>query len=317
MTESPNITVLLPVYNGERHVSAAIDSVLAQSECNFELLIGNDGSTDGTRKILAKYNDPRMRVLHAETNRGQFGNLNWLLGHIRTPLIKFLCHDDTMDPDCVAEHVKFFADHPDALMSMCQAEMFDEGGNVLGRWPSDGRPIVYSRTSALQLFLYHGCAPGNLSAVCVKRDAFALVGGFDETFEIAADYEMWVRICSHAEGSLGDLQKCLFRERHHSGRVSFAGGAGVSFVRENRRIRQMLLPLLPASVRSYAGWYVYLRPNVLDTHHFVACLRHGRFREARELGRIMGSDLLLGVPLWLLTANNHLYRPQPIYATEN
>jgi glycosyltransferase involved in cell wall biosynthesis len=309
----------LPVYNGERHLSAAIDSVLAQTEGHFELLIGNDGSTDGTRAILDRYeqyNDLRVRIVHAEKNRGQFGNLNWLLGQVRTPLVKFLCHDDILAPECVAEHLRFFENHPEAMMSMCQAEMFDDEGHILGRWPSGGQPVVYERATALQLFLYHGCAPGNLSAVCVKREAFELVGGFDETFEIAADYEMWVRICAHPKGSIGDLQKCVFRERHHGGRVSFAGGAGVSFVRENRRIRQILLPLLPASVRAHAKRYVYLRPNVLDTHHFFACLRHGRLQEALELIRIMGSDLMVGVPLWLLTVNNHLYRPQPVFANE-
>ncbi len=315
MPDAPKITVLLPVYNGEQHIAAAIESALAQTEPDFELLIGNDGSKDRTREVIARYSDPRIRAVHAERNRGQFGNLNWLLRQVRTPLIKFLCHDDVLMPRCLAAHVEFFDQHPDAAMSMCQAEMFDDTGAILGRWPTGGDPLVYDRTTALQLFLYHGCAPGNLTAVCVRRDAILDAGGFDETFTIAADYEMWVRLCSRG-GGLGDLQQCLIRERHHGGRVSFAAGAGVAFVRENRRIREMLFPLVPKAIRSHATRYVYLRPNVLDTHHFMSCVRHGRFREALDLGRIMGSDLLVGLPLWLLTVNNHVYRPKPVFVSE-
>ena len=75
----------------------------------------------------------------------------------------------------------------------------------------------------------------------------------------------------------------------------------------------MLLPLVPEEVRTHARRYVYLRQNVLDTHHFMTCLHHGRLKEAWELCGIMGADLLAGFPPWLLTVNNHLYRPKPLF----
>ena len=312
MSRAPSITILLPVYNGAKHIAAAIESALAQSDQDFELLVGNDGSTDETRDIVLRFTDPRIRFIDSTMNRGQFGNLNHLLGHVRTDLIKFLCHDDILMPECVAAHRHFFAIHENAVVSMCQAEMFNESG-VLGYWPIVSTPFVYESRQALQLFLYHGCAPGNLTAVCVRREALSRIDGFDVSYSIAGDYDAWVRACE-AGGGLGDLQQCLIRERHHDGRVSFASGAGVCFVRENRRIRARLLPLMPLSIRRNAARFVYLRPNVLDTNQFLSYLRHGHPKHALELLRVMGSDLPLGLLLWLLTLNNRLYRPKPRYA---
>jgi glycosyltransferase involved in cell wall biosynthesis len=285
--------------------------VFAQTEADFELIVGDDGSTDRTKEILKRFTDPRMKVFRAEKNLGQFGNLNRLLPLARSALVKFLCHDDTLTSECLAEHVAFFATHRDALLSMCQATMVDESGAVLGQWPTGGQPVVYSRIIGLQLFLYHGCVPGNLSTVCVRRTAFEQAGGFDESYRVAGDYDMWVRLSLW--GCLGDLQKPLVCERHHSQRLSWSSGAGVSVIRENRRIRRMLLPLVPEEVRTYARRYVYLRQNVLDTHHFMTCLHQGRLKEAWELCGIMGTDLLAGFPPWLLTVNNHLYRPKPLF----
>jgi glycosyltransferase involved in cell wall biosynthesis len=310
-SDPPKISVILPVYNGERFLREALESVFAQTETSFELIVGDDGSTDRTPDILAEFADPRMRVLLFEANLGLFHNLNRILREARGPLIHFLCQDDVLTAECLAEDVRFFAAHPDATMSMCQATMVDEKGGVLGQWPTGGEPVVYERIIGLQLFLYHGCVPGNLSTVCVRRSAFDHVGGFDESFMVAGDYEMWVRLCSL--GRLANLQKPLVKERHHSRRLSWSPGSGVRFVRENRRVRSILMPLLPRQMRPYAKRYVYLRQNVLDTHHFMTCLRHGRLREARELMEIMGADLFVGVPTWLLTVNNHFYRPKPLY----
>ncbi len=309
---APRITILLPVYNGERHIGEAIESALAQTEREFELLIGDDGSTDGTLGVVARYRDPRIRLVQAPRNRGQFPNINALLPHVRTPLLKFLCHDDVLEPGCISAHLRFFDEHPDAVMSQSQAIMFeDPGGRVLGAWPIEGPPLVYDRTTALQLLLFHGCVPGNLSSVCARTEALRRAGGFDETFEIAGDYEMWVRLIDRSGGGLGDLQQQLFRERHHGGRVSFSARAGVKFTRENRRIRSRLLSLMPDENRAFASRYLYFRQNVLDAHHFVVCVLHGRIKEAAAMAAVMGVDLLLALPIWALTANNHLYRPAP------
>jgi glycosyltransferase involved in cell wall biosynthesis len=96
MGDQPKISVILPVYNGENYLRDALESVFAQTETNFELIVGDDGSTDRTPDILAEFGDPRMRVFRAEKNRGQFGNPNWLLPQARSALIKFVCHDDIL-----------------------------------------------------------------------------------------------------------------------------------------------------------------------------------------------------------------------------
>lgn len=305
------ISVLLPVYNGERYLREAVESVLAQTEPGFELLVGDDQSKDLSHKILAEFSDSRMKVFLFDQNAGLFGNLNRLLRQARGALIHFLCQDDILVPSCLTHDIAFFEAHPDVVMSICQATVIDEQGSVLGQWKTGGDPILYDPIAAHQLLLYYGCVAGNLSTVCVRRACIDSEGGFDESFRLAGDYDMWVRLCSR--GSLADVQKPLVRMREHGDRLSSSRGAGATFVRETRLIRRNLLPLLPERRRSYARRYVYLRQNVLDTHHFMTCLRFGNLREAWELFDIMGADLLAGLPLWLLTVNNHLYRPKPVF----
>lgn len=282
----PQISVLPPVFNGQSYVREAIESVLSQSGADFELLAGDDGSTDRSREILSAIKDPRVRVFLFEKNGGLFGNLNRLLGKARGALVHFLCQDDCLNPGCLSEEVEFFNKHSSTVMSICQVVAVNNQGEVVGQWQTGGEPVVYERSIGLQLFLYHGCVAGNLSTVCVRREYIDALGGFNEAFRLSGDYEMWVRLC--VEGRLADLQKPLIRMREHRARLSLSPGAGVVFVRENREIRRRLLPLLPESVRSYARRYVYLRQNVLDTHHMVTCLRRGKVREVRDLLRCDG-----------------------------
>ncbi len=70
MTEAPKVTVVIPVYNREKYVGEAIDSILAQTFTHFELLVIDDGSTDRTQEIVQFYSDPRIRLVGNETNEG-------------------------------------------------------------------------------------------------------------------------------------------------------------------------------------------------------------------------------------------------------
>lgn len=289
-----------------------MESVLSQSGPQFELIVGDDASNDGSQEILHTIKDPRVRLFMYDRNAGLFGNLNRLLNQARGELVRFLCQDDSLEPGCLAEEAAFFARTPAAVMSICQATVVDDEGKALGVWQTGGEPVLYEQAIGLELFLYHGCVAGNLSTVCARRDYLLGLGGFNETFRVSGDYEMWVRLCG--KGRLADLQKPLVRLTDHSERLSRSRGAGVQFVRENREIRRRLLPQLPEKLRPYARRYVYLRQNVLDAQELVTCLRLGRIKEARELAGILGPrDLLFGLSLWLLTLNNHLYRPKPVY----
>jgi hypothetical protein len=121
---------------------------------------------------------------------------------------------------------------------------------------------------------------------------------------------MWVRIC--AQAPMANVERPLIEVNDHPNRLSRSHRAGVIFVDENRRIRKRLLNLFPAQLRPYARRYVLIRHNVLDTHELITSLVHRRFRDARDLIRVLGvRDLLAGIIAWLLTVDNRLYCPKP------
>jgi glycosyltransferase involved in cell wall biosynthesis len=307
----PKISVILPVYNGQAWVGSCIRSALSQTLRDFELVVGDDGSTDGSRSIIAGFDyDSRLRLFPFDRNVGLFGNLNRLLENARAPIVRFLCQDDLLEPQCLAEDVAYFESQPDVVMSMCSVRVIDAEDRVLDEW--DTISAVISPSLCLQHLFFYGCVAGNLSTVSAQRAAIERAGLFDDSFQLAGDYEMWVRL-----GQLGNVayrREKLIRIREHTGRLSKSAHSGVQFVDENRRIRSHILTLLPEQIQKDAVGYAYWRQNVLDTHHFLRCLTAGRFGDCSSLLRIMGfRDLAAGFALWFLTMNNHLYRPTPVF----
>jgi glycosyltransferase involved in cell wall biosynthesis len=308
---APKVSVVLPVYNGEAWLDACIRSVLKQSETGFELLIGDDRSFDKSREIIGSFeSDSRVRTFFFERNAGLFGNLNRLLDNARSPLVRFLCQDDILEPNCLADDVAYFENRPDVVMSICSVSIIDINNKVVNKW--DASPIVVTKDVCLQLLLYHGCIAGNLSTVTARLAAINRVGQFDRSFRLAGDYEMWVRLCQ--VGHVAGRHERLVNLREHEARLSKAPGGGPLFIDENRRIRAKILQLLPDVIQHRATRYTYWRQNVLDAHHFVRCLIAGRAAECSALIKIIGfRDLAAGLLLWAITVNNHLYRPRPIF----
>ena len=88
------ISIVMPTYNGMRYLRQAVESVLQQDCADWELIISDDGSEDGTREYLATIEDPRIRVHLQEKNLGIFGNLNFLFHHVSYGVTQILCQDD-------------------------------------------------------------------------------------------------------------------------------------------------------------------------------------------------------------------------------
>jgi hypothetical protein len=309
----PEISVILPVYNGERYLPECIASVLAQTHRSFELLIGDDGSVDESRAIVESFDDIRIRRFFGNANGGLFPNLNRLLVEARAPLVRFLCQDDSLRSSCLKREIEFFGRHPEVEMSYCKAQMMDVDGKDTELWELHDLPDVVSSDLSMQLFFYRGCIPGNLSTVCVRQTSLQRVGLFDESYRVAGDYEMWVRICGGA--NLGVIHEHLVRLRSHEGQLSNARSSGVEFITECRRIRSKILPMLPAPVKSRSATYTAFRQNVLEIHYSLCCLAQGRFHDFRRAFAAMGAaDFMTGMVCWFLTANNHLYKPEPKFS---
>jgi glycosyltransferase involved in cell wall biosynthesis len=134
---SPTISVCLPVYNGERHVRAALDSVLRQTFADLEIVISDNASTDATPEICRKAvaNDERVRYFPAEVNRGLAWNFNQAFRRSRGRYIVWLCHDDLMLPEYLERCVKALESDSNSLLCYAQASHIDDAGEVTG--PAD------------------------------------------------------------------------------------------------------------------------------------------------------------------------------------
>lgn len=308
----PQVSVIVPVYNGERYLEACISSVLGQSMAEFELLILDDCSSDASVQVIQSFVDSRIQTSYQKENVGLFANLNHGIRKARAPLVYFLGQDDLLEAGCLESQVEFFSVHPDAGMAFCKHITIDSGGMELERGILGDLPELIESRLALQLFCYLGCLPGNISTVCVRRTCFREVGLFKEGFRVAGDYEMWLRICQR--WPLGVLHKHLVRLRCHDNQLSRAPGSETAYILESRMIQATLRGMLPHEIQAYAKFYFMLRQNVHHSHLAIRRALEGRLREVAEIVSVMGPrDLGVGVLFWLVTANNHLFQPCPRY----
>ena len=210
----PRITVLMPVYNGMPYIPEAVDSVLSQSETDWELIISDNGSMDGTRDYLRTLTDPRIRVHYHDTNLGIFGNLNFLLKQSRTDIAKILCADDVLLPDALTRIAAFMEERPWCAVSRCWAHgdnrRFGPNGrdHLIGALPKR----IYPQASNL-LFAAFGNIVGNLSKAACRPKLVLDAAGFDQRFPYVGDYEGWMRVAAQHGIALHDEE--LIRERRH------------------------------------------------------------------------------------------------------
>lgn len=180
-----SVSVVLPVFNRSQWVCEAVDSVLAQTMRDFELIVVDDGSTDATPDALRHYGD-RFRLLHQQ-NRGVSAARNRGVRHGRGKWIAFLDSDDVWLPEKLAAQAAFLQSRPAARI--CQTEEIWIRNNVRvnpGRRHRKPSGDIFTASLALCLV--------SPSAVMMEKSLFMETGGFDESLPAAEDYDLWLRI---------------------------------------------------------------------------------------------------------------------------
>jgi glycosyltransferase involved in cell wall biosynthesis len=189
---NPAITVLMSVHNGLPYLKEAVDSILGQSFRDFEFLILDDASTDGSRVYLDAIADPRVRIIHLEQNIGLTAALNVGLREAKGEFIARQDADDTSRLDRLALQHAFLRDHPECVVVGAQARLIDGNGRSMGKkkFPREHPAIVFA-----QLFdnaLAH-------SVATFRRAEVVEAGGYDETWTASQDYELWSRLSTRGE----------------------------------------------------------------------------------------------------------------------
>jgi glycosyltransferase involved in cell wall biosynthesis len=305
----PAITVVLSVHNGVPYLSECVNSVLQQDFPDFELIIGDDGSTDESREVVTRFADPRIRHISYRRQKGLFPTLNRLLDTVRSPIVQFLCHDDILEPHCLSAVTGFFAEHASVGWAFCKYTLVDAAGHSMRRGVLHDMPDVLDGRLCTQLFLYYGCISGNLSSVSARTEHLRRHAGFDDSFSVSGDYDTWTRLC--ADAPAGVIHDHLVRVRSHAGQMTRAADSDAKSVGEERRILRRLVDAMPPASQRYARFYILSRWDVLHVNRALHLLAVGKIKQALHIQRAMGAGHFgVGILLWLLTANNRLYRPE-------
>lgn len=207
----PAISVLMPVYNGEAFLKEAVDSVLQQDFENFELIVINDGSTDGTARILSAYTDERIRVIHAP-KQGIAAALNLGLSEARAELIARFDADDICEADRLSFQWRFMQQHPEVVAMSGAAEYIDESGQALfehqPQWLDD---------ASIKSGLLQSC-PFIHAASCFRKPAVLAVGGYPLHAHSFEDHLLWIRLVR--QGAYYNVRKKLIRVRLNPGSIT-------------------------------------------------------------------------------------------------
>ena len=207
------ILLVIPAYNRERFVGAAIKSVLAQTRRDFELIVWDDGSTDGTLAAAreAAGDDPRVRVVAGE-HHGVARTLNDAIRSSAGAYIGWVDSDDLLAPTALAETAAVLDASPAVGMVYTSYLVMDEAGTVRG--PGKRCQIPYSPQRLLIDFM-------TFHFRLIRRSAFDQVGGLDETMPSAEDYDLCLRLSEVTE--IRHIDQPLYFYRVHDDSDSQAG----------------------------------------------------------------------------------------------
>ncbi len=209
MKSSPNVSIVMAVYNGGNLLKSSVSSALAQSFTNFEFILVDDGSTDDCMETV-RHLDPRI-ICVRQTNQGASAATQAGLLLARAPFVAFLDQDDLWSPGKIAAQFKLLTREPSALVAFSATSYIGPAGERL-RLPDriwDG-PIDFET-------LMRDFVIGNTSSVMIRREAALAAGGFDPDFRYMYDLDLFLRIALARDARiLGDSSQRTYYRRHAS-----------------------------------------------------------------------------------------------------
>jgi len=188
----PKVSVIIPTYNCAKYICQAVDSVLAQTYRDFELVVVDDGSTDNTKELLMQYGK-QLRYIYQE-NRGMTAARNTGINNSSGEYIAFLDSDDMWLPSKLQRQVKLLDEAPEVGLVYCWHYYIDAEGN---RCTFCNNRIGRSFESGSRLFeklIENNVISGGASTPVIRRECLEKSGMFDESIPYSGDWDLWLRI---------------------------------------------------------------------------------------------------------------------------
>jgi glycosyltransferase involved in cell wall biosynthesis len=225
----PLVSVLVGAFNHERYIGECLDSIVAGSYPNVELVVFDDASVDNTKRLIRDWidlhPDTPVRFLDHLTNRGLTFSLNEAVDHARGSYLCIIAGDDVMLENGIKDRVDYLEHHPDKLAVFADSQVIDDDGNLLfesaieGLYRGHGMRKDLLQVDALMPYniVFHWAIPGPVF-MC-RNTTFAVVGPYDEQ-AIAEDVDMYLRLA--ARGQLGFCDAYVAQYRRHRGGMTSA-----------------------------------------------------------------------------------------------
>ena len=195
LNDMEKVTILMPVYNGEKYLQAAIDSILNQSYTNFELLIINDGSTDTSQSIIDGYSDSRINCIQQE-NIGVAKTLNKGLSLINTKYLRRHDADDISESNMLKEQMKFLHENPEIKFVSTSCAFMTESGKVAYNYTQPKAQLFTDNKdyTLVNHDMFNPYSPIVHGTVLGPTAIFKEMGGYREEFLTSEDNDLWLRI---------------------------------------------------------------------------------------------------------------------------
>jgi glycosyltransferase involved in cell wall biosynthesis len=234
---SNKVSICLPMYNGEKFLAQAIESVLAQTHENFELLIADDRSSDRSYALAERYakNDKRIVLWINERNTGIFANYNECLKRASGEYIKLFAQDDVLEKTCVEKLATVLQDHEKVGLVSCARTVIDNNGIESGVERFFEQDVSISGIQVIKdyvrSFVYRVGTP---CQVMFRKEHMGT--GFDPGYYLSGDIEYFLHILE--EGDFFYLSEPLVKFRRHPGSVTVGALKDLSFVSDPFKIAQ-------------------------------------------------------------------------------
>lgn len=197
------VSIILPTYNGKEYICESIESIINQTYKDWELIIVDDCSNDGTETLVEKYAsiDSRIKVIHNGVNLKLPGSLNVGFSHARGDLFSWTSDDNYYKKNAVEKMVDFLNHSPDTDIVYADYDLINEHGTVIGEVKHTSTDNIYQDNIVGACFLY-------------KREVQDNLGGYDESLFLVEDYDFWLR--AHEKYKLRSLSENLYCYRTHT-----------------------------------------------------------------------------------------------------
>lgn len=210
--EKPLVSIVIPVYNGSEYLGEAIDSALAQTYPNVEVVVINDGSTDGGKTdIVAKSYGNKIRYFHKK-NGGVATALNYGIKQMKGEWFSWLSHDDLYYPDKIEKQIEYASKHPNTKIIYSDFELVNAKEKHLHYANVKPGNIKSMRIRLLNTYPLNGCT------MLINKGCFAAVGMFDPQLRTTQDYDLWFKLAGKYK--FHHVPIYAIKSRQHAGQGS-------------------------------------------------------------------------------------------------